>query len=254
MAHREEVTQNHTPRLVYRFPGRTHRHPRQSCPDEIIIIRGERRETTDASAVKRVIVLPDGAADEPVGQLDDRTPLEAANIPSMDWIAMHGRLGRAVTVPQGYTPATDVATLSLFGYDPRIYYSGRAPIEAAARGLTVGPGQVVFRCNFVTINDGLMKDFTAGHVSQPEADRLISDLDGLFADDPLTFHSGVSYRHLMLLSDADDIDLKCTPPHDIPDQPVADRWPMGVGSDRIRAIMDRAADLLKDHEVNRARR
>lgn len=204
--------------------------------------------------MKRVIVLPDGAADEPVGQLDERTPLEAANIPSMDWIAMHGRLGRAVTVPQGFTPATDVATLSLFGYDPRIYYSGRAPIEAAARGLTVGPGQVVFRCNFVTINNGLMKDFTAGHVSQPEADRLIGDLDRHFADDPCTFHVGVTYRHLMLLSDADDMDLKCTPPHDIPDQPIADRWPTGAGSDRIRSIMGRAADMLKDHEVNRGRR
>lgn len=203
--------------------------------------------------MKYAVVLPDGAADEPLPQLGGRTPLEVAKIPHMDWVSAHGRLGRVVTVPDGFTPGTDVATLSLLGYDPHVYYSGRAPIEAAAQGLTVGPDELIFRCNFVTIIDGLMKDFTAGHISQPEADRLIADLDRHFAKDPCKFHSGISYRNLMIASGAGGMDLKCAPPHDIPNQPVADHQPRGVGSDRVRDIMDRAAEMLKDHEVNRIR-
>jgi len=205
-------------------------------------------------AMKYAIVLPDGAADEPLPQLGGRTPLEAANIPYMDWVSMHGRLGRVVTVPKGYTPGTDVATLTLFGYDPHVYYSGRAPIEAAVKGLTAGPDELIFRCNFVTITDGLMKDFTAGHISQTETERLIVDLNRHFVDDPVMFHAGVSYRNLMLASNVRDMDVECSPPHDIPNQPVADHWPRGTGSDRIRTIMDRAAEMLRDHEVNRIRR
>jgi 2,3-bisphosphoglycerate-independent phosphoglycerate mutase len=208
--------------------------------------------------MKYAIILPDGAADEPLPQLDGRTPLEVANIPNMDWVAMHGRLGRVVTVPAGFTPGTDVATLSLLGYDPHVCYSGRAPIEAAARGLTAGPNELIFRCNFVTIVDGLMKDFTAGHIAQHEADRLIADLNALArrAEPALQgcrFYSGVSYRNLMIASDAADMDVQCAPPHDIPNQPVGDHLPRGVGQERVRAIMDRAAEMLKDHEVNRVR-
>ena len=210
------------------------------------------RKTRDS--MKYAIVLPDGAADEPLPQLDGRTPLEAASIPNMDWIASHGRLGRVVTVPAGYTPGTDVATLSLLGYDPTTCYSGRAPIEAAARGLTAGPDQLIFRCNFVTIEDGLMRDFTADHISQDEAERLIAGLNEWFADDPCVFHSGVSYRNLMIASGASDLKLKCAPPHDIPNQPVADHLPRGNGQQRVREIMRRAAEMLRDHEVNRVRR
>jgi 2,3-bisphosphoglycerate-independent phosphoglycerate mutase len=241
--------------------------------------------------MKYAIVLPDGAADVPLPQLDGRTPLEAANIPNMDWVALHGQLGRVVTVPAGYTPGTDVATLSLLGYDPDKCYSGRAPIEAAARGLTAGPDELIFRCNFVTIEGGLMKDFTAGHIAQDEAERLIADLNNLFAHGPsgwptssevgdtnscgdsrpprlkpwatqhadrapqgCRFYSGVSYRNLMIISEASELKLQCAPPHDIPNQPVADHLPHGDGQERVRAIMRRAAELLRDHEVNRVRR
>ncbi|MGB2984891.1 MAG: phosphoglycerate mutase, partial [Phycisphaerae bacterium] len=138
--------------------------------------------------MKYAIILPDGAADEPLAQLGGRTPLEAANIPNIDWVSTHGRLGLVVTVPAGYTPGTDVATLSLLGYDPDVYYSGRAPIEAAAQGLTAGPDELIFRCNFVRISDGLMKDFTAGHIPQAETDRLIADLNRLFVNDPCVFY------------------------------------------------------------------
>ena len=204
--------------------------------------------------MKIAIVLPDGAADEPVAALGGRTPLAAAHMPNVGWIAARGRVGRVVTVPPGFIPGTDVATLTLFGYDPHRYYSGRAPIEAAAQGRAVGPDELVFRCNFVTIENGLMKDFTAGHIRQDEADRLIAELNRRFTDGGCRFHSGVSYRNLMLLSDARRLDVECSPPHDIPNRPVADHRPRGVGAGRIQPLMDRAADLLRNHEVNRERR
>lgn len=209
--------------------------------------------------MKYAIVLPDGAADEPLPQLGGRTPLQAARIPNMDWIALHGRLGRAVTVPAGFTPGTDVATLSVLGYDPHVCYTGRAPIEAAARGLVVGADELIFRCNLVTVLDGRMRDFTAGHIAQAETDRLIADLNSLVRSGEAAlrgcqFHAGVLYRNLMIADGADGMQLTCAPPHDIPNQPVAAHLPRGNGQERARAIMARAAELLNDHAVNRARK
>lgn len=209
--------------------------------------------------MKYAIILPDGAADEPLAQLGGRTPLEAARIPHMDHIATAGRIGRAVTVPEGFTPGTDVATLTLFGYDPRRYYSGRAPIEAAAKGLSAADDELIFRCNFVTITDGRMRDFTANHIAQNEADRLIADLNALVQrGEPALrgcrFYSGVSYRNLLITSDAAEMKLKCAPPHDIPNEPVSNHQPVGDGSQRVRAVMERAAHMLRDHEINRLRR
>jgi len=204
--------------------------------------------------MKYVIILPDGAADDPLPELGGRTPLEAAHTPNMDWISTHGRLGRVRTVPDGFIPATDVATLSLFGYAPSRYYTGRAPLEAAARHLEVAPDQLIFRCNFVTVENGLMKDFTADHIDQSEADRLILDLNALFANEGCAFHAGVSYRNLLLLSDAADLGLTCQAPHDIPDRPVADYPPRGDGAERISDLLVRARAMLVDHAVNRARR
>ena len=204
--------------------------------------------------MKYAIVLPDGAADEPLAQLGGRTPLEAARIPHMDWVAEHGRLGRYVTIPEGFTPATDVGTLSVLGYDPQVYYSGRAPIEAAAKGLSVRPDQMIFRCNFVTILGGLMKDNTAGHIAQAEADALIADLQQELADEGCEFHAGVTYRNLMLLADAADLRLRCAPPHDIIDQPVAAHPTAGEGAARVTRIMERARTVIAAHDVNRRRR
>jgi 2,3-bisphosphoglycerate-independent phosphoglycerate mutase len=204
--------------------------------------------------MKYAVILPDGASDDPLDELGGKTPLEAANIPHTDRIALSGRLGRLVTIPDGFTPATDVGTLSLFGYDPAVYYTGRAPLEAAARNLTTGPGGIIFRCNFVTVLDGLMKDFTAGHIAQDEADRLIADLNTLFAGEGMTFHAGVSYRNLLIVGDASGMDPVCQPPHDIPDQPIADYPPKGTGADRVQTIMDRAAEMIEGHEVNRVRK
>ncbi len=204
--------------------------------------------------MKYAIVLPDGAADEPVEELEGRTPLEAARTPGIDWIAMNGRQGRVVTVPQGFAPGSDVATLTLFGYDPRVDYSGRAPLEAVARGIETRPDQLVFRCNFVTVTDGAMEDFTAGHISQTEAERLIADLNEQLGDKRCQFHSGMSYRNLMVASDVANVDPHCTPPHDIPDQPVSAHLPHGSGSDWVKSVMERARSILADHDVNLVRR
>ncbi len=214
--------------------------------------------------MKYVIVLPDGAADDPLPELGGRTPLAVARKPHMDWIAQHGRLGRVVTVPDGFIPGTDVATLSVFGYDPHRSYTGRAPIEAAAKGLSVRPDELIFRCNFVTILDGCMRDFTADHIHQDEADRLIADLNHLVGNGTpasgapelsgCVFHAGVGYRNLMVAAGAAAYKLKSTPPHDIPNQPVAEHLPRGDGQERVRSIMTRASALLRDHPVNAARR
>ncbi len=204
--------------------------------------------------MKYAIVLPDGAADEPVDALDGRTPLVAAATPHIDAIATSGRQGRVVTVPKGFSPGTDVATLSLFGYDPRVDHCGRAPLEAAAQGIVVEPTDVVFRCNFVTIVDGVMRDFTAGHILQVEADRLIADLNDRLAHLGCRFHSGVSYRHLMVATGVTDLRPTTTPPHDIPDQPAADHLPHGPGADWVNDVMRQAKDVLSDHEVNLVRR
>lgn len=204
--------------------------------------------------MKYAIVLPDGAADEPVEELAGRTPLQAAKKPNMDWIAVHGRQGRVVTVPRGFAPHSDVATLTLLGYDPSIDYSGRAPLEAAARGIAAQADELIFRCNFVTIVDEMMTDYTAGHISQAEADRLISDLNRALDRRGCRFFSGVSYRNLMVAADASEMELRSTPPHDIPDRSVAQYWPRGTGSERVRAVMDEAHLLLAEHEVNLVRR
>ncbi len=204
--------------------------------------------------MKYAIILPDGAADEPIERLGGRTPLAAARKPNIDWIAANGRQGRVHTVPKGYSPGSDVATLSLFGYDPRTCYNGRAPLEAAAQQIEAAPDELIFRCNFVTIAEGLMHDFTAGHVSQREADQLIGDLNARLGGPTCRFHTGVSYRNLMILGDTAGLDVRCTPPHDIPDRPAGEHLPTGAGSERIRAIMDRARGVLADHDVNRVRR
>lgn len=200
------------------------------------------------------MVLPDGAADEPVARLEGRTPLEAAVKPHIDWIAVHGRQGCVVTVPKGFPPGSDVATLSLFGYDPHRCYDGRAPLEAAARGLTAREDELIFRCNFITVVDGLMEDFTAGHISQREADQLIADLNRSVGGDRCRFHSGVSYRNLMIAAPGREMGAKCTPPHDIPGKPIADHLPTGPGADWVQRLMDQARTVLEHHEVNGVRR
>src|SRR4051794_40773683 len=182
--------------------------------------------------MKYAIVIPDGAADEPQGSLGGRTPLQAADTPEMDRVARDGTLGLSRNVPDRFLPASDVATLSLFGYDPVRYYTGRAPLEAAAMGLALGPGDWAVRCNLITIDNGRMADFTAGHISKEEGRQLIAALEDRLGSSTIEFHAGVSYRNLMIhRGDPDDPPFDettlTTPPHDVPDQPAADHMPRG---------------------------
>ena len=204
--------------------------------------------------MKYAIILPDGAADEPIEALGGRTPLEAARTPNIDWISATGRQGCVVTIPRAFSPGSDVATLSLFGYDPHTHYCGRAPLEAAARGIEVGPEQLVFRCNLVPIVDDVMEDFTAGHISQREADVLIAELNTRLNGKRVTFHRGISYRNLMVAFDATMANLQCTPPHDIPHQAVAEHLPRGTGAEWVLDLMRQARAILAEHDVNHVRR
>jgi 2,3-bisphosphoglycerate-independent phosphoglycerate mutase len=207
---------------------------------------------------KYAIVIPDGAADEPVAALGGRTPLQAANLPEMDRVARDGVLGLSRNVPDRFLPASDVATLSLFGYDPVRYYTGRAPLEAAAMGIALGPEDWAVRCNLLTIDDGRMADFTAGHITSEEGRTLITALQGALGRPEIEFHPGVSYRNLMIYrgqgrpSPFSD-ETRTTPPHDVPDQPAADHLPKGPGADWLNQLMQDGARVVADHPVNVAR-
>jgi len=208
--------------------------------------------------VKYVIIHGDGMADWPCAELDGRTPLEAARKPNMDAIAARGMLGMVATIPTGMAPGSDVGTMTMLGYDPARYHTGRAPIEAASMGIALGPDDVVFRMNLVALAAGAggapeMLDFTSGHITSEEAARIVADLRAALAGDGIEFFNGVSYRHLMVWRDGEP-GATLTPPHDITGKPVAGHLPEGPGAGRLRALMERAAAILKDHPVNRARR
>ena len=202
---------------------------------------------------KYAIILIDGAADEPVEALQGRTPLEAAAIPHIDGIVEQGRLGTVRTVPEGFTPGSDVATMSLLGYDVRKHYTGRAPLEAVARNVHMKEDDVVFRCNLVGIVGGEMSDFTAGHITTPEAEQIIASLNDAFNQEDIRFHAGVSYRHLMVIHDPATLDAVCMPPHDIPGESVKDYLPKGAAGRRVREIMERASEIVAGHDVNLVR-
>jgi 2,3-bisphosphoglycerate-independent phosphoglycerate mutase len=172
---------------------------------------------------KRVLLVPDGMADEPQPALGGRTPLEAAATPAMDDLARGGICGLAKTVPDGMAPGSDVANLAVLGYDPAAVFSGRSPLEAASIGVELGPDDVSYRLNLVTVAGGLMKDNTAGHIGSDEARRCIEALQAELGSAAYEFHEGVSYRHLFVWRGGAVV--PCTPPHDILDQPVAGRLP-----------------------------
>jgi 2,3-bisphosphoglycerate-independent phosphoglycerate mutase len=210
--------------------------------------------------MKYVIVIPDGCADEAQESLGGKTPLQAAHIPNMDRIAQLGVVGRADNVPRPLTPASDVATLSLFGYDPLAVYTGRAPLETAAMGIHLGPDDWAIRCNLVHVENECMRDFTAGHIGSEEGRALIKALQAELGDAQLEFHAGVSYRNILVYRPRPGTKApfsgttKTQPPHDVPDRPIADHLPKGDGSDLLRSLMERSRSILHDHPMNRARR
>ncbi len=201
---------------------------------------------------KYVIIVPDGAADEPLEELGGKTVLEAANIPNMDRISREGRQGIVRTVPKGFEPGSDVAQMSLLGYDPKRYYSGRAPIEAVARGIELSASDWVFRCNLVTIADGKMADHSAGHISTEEGGRLIKELDSELGSEKICFYAGVGYRHLLVFKGY-DFDVKTYPPHDYIGKAGNKILPRGKGADVLIDLMARSQQFFAEHDINKVR-
>ena len=209
--------------------------------------------------MKYAIIIPDGCADEPQESLGGRTPLQAANVPAMDAVACAGVVGRANNTPKSLPAGSDVANLSLLGYSPLEHYTGRAPLEAAAQGIELGPEDWAVRCNLVTIEDQVMRDFTAGHISSAEAADLMAAAQEKLGSDFLQFHPGVSYRNLMVCRASGgpvpfSRDTRTTPPHDLTGQPILDAYPRGPGSDLLNHLMSESVALFADHPVNAARR
>lgn len=208
--------------------------------------------------MKYVIIHGDGMADWPCDELGGKTPLEAARKPNMDSIAARGELGRVATIPAGMPPGSDVGTMTMLGYDPAKYHTGRAPIEAASMGIAMGPRDLAFRMNLVTLAEGpdgapMMQDFTAGHITSEEAGRIVADLRTSVAGDGIELFNGVSYRHLMIWRGG-VAGTKLTPPHDITGKSIGPHLPAGEGAERLCALMERAREVLRGHPVNLARR
>jgi len=196
--------------------------------------------------MKFIVILGDGMADRPLESLEGKTPLQAAHTLNMDIVARKGRNGLAITVPVGMPPGSDVANLSVMGYDPHKYYTGRAPLEAAAMGVKLEEDDIAFRCNFVTVENGIMRDYSAGHITSDEGKELIRALKPLMPSQRL--YAGVSYRNLLVLRAG--ADAVCTPPHDITDRPIDDYLPRGKDSDLLIGLMEAARPLLAAHPVN----
>ena len=202
---------------------------------------------------KYVIIIPDGAADYPLDCYDGKTILEAAEIPNMDKISIDGKQGIVQTIPPDMTPGSDVAQMSLLGYDPLQYYPGRAPIEAVAQDIKLAPDEWVFRCNLVTIADGKMADHSAGHISTEEAAKLIHELEGALSGVNVCLYPGVSYRNLCVIGSV-EFDVETQPPHDIIGQKVSKNLPRGKNADVLNEMMARSQQLFENHEINRVRR
>jgi len=197
-------------------------------------------------------LVPDGAADHPLDELDGKTPLQAARTPQMDYLASHGVVGRAKTVPVSMQPGSDVANLSLLGYDPKKYYSGRGPLEAASMGIKLDKGDTAFRCNLVTVQDGILTDYSSGHISTGEAVVLIDIIQKSFGNKSYTFYPGISYRHLMVTKE-DFSSVVCLPPHNVIGEKVENILPSGRNSQVLVQLMLASKKILEMHNINHTR-
>jgi 2,3-bisphosphoglycerate-independent phosphoglycerate mutase len=210
--------------------------------------------------MKYIVLIGDGMAGRPLKALGNKTCLQYARTPHMDELAQKGQAGWARTVPAGFEPGSDVANLSILGYNPSKYYSGRAPIEAEYRGIKLGPQDIAFRCNLVNLNfhrdndieSSSMNDFSAGHITTPESRRLIKFIDEKLGSRDIKFYAGVSYRHLMIWKKGTE-KMKCIPPHDITGKKVKAYLPKGRGGEVLYDFMRKSNDILPGHAVNKAR-
>ncbi|MCU0665933.1 MAG: cofactor-independent phosphoglycerate mutase [Candidatus Omnitrophica bacterium] len=206
--------------------------------------------------MKYIVIVPDGMADYPMPELENRTPLEAARTPNFDMIAKFGILGRVKTIPPSLKPASDVANLSILGYNPQTYYTGRGPLEAANLGVELGQDDVAFRCNLVTANSDTLTDYSAGHIRSQEAAQIIKFIDSKLGSENIKFFPGVSYRHLMLVKNAAGEDLEkieCKPAHDITGASISKNLPKGKNSELLIDLMQKSREILSTHEINSVR-
>lgn len=205
--------------------------------------------------MKHIIILGDGMADEPIPELGDKTPMEVANTPTMDRLASHGRVGRLKTVPVGYHPGSEVANMSVLGYDLDKTFEGRGSLEAASIGVPLLEGEMAMRCNLICIENGIIKNHSAGHISNEEAAELIDFLNEQLAEDNIRFYQGVSYRHLLKVKHGDKR-IHCTPPHDVPGTPFRDvlirpeAAEAQATADLLNGLILRSQELLENHPVN----
>jgi len=204
--------------------------------------------------MKYIILLGDGMADYPTEKLGGRTPLQCAFTPYLDQIAAEGTIGLIDTIPAGFTPGSDVANLSVLGYDPLQTYTGRGPLEAASMGVSLEANDIAYRCNLVTISENdtasaLMSDFTADHISTAEAKEIIVTLNNEMGSAQFQFFPGVGYRHLFVWRNA-PASPETIPPHDITGQPIASYLPRGNFAEEINSVMLKAGDILKKHHIN----
>jgi len=207
--------------------------------------------------MKYAVLIGDGMADRPVAMLAKRTPLEASRTTNMDWIAAQGAGGRALNIPKGMEPGSDVANLSALGYNPAQYYCGRAPFEAASQGIELAEDEVAFRCNLVTVFSDTMEDYSAGHIKSEESVQLMAFLNQELAQEGIKFYPGVSYRNLLIIKEHFLEDgrgkLTCIPPHDISGKKIKKYLPRGKGADKLKELMRRSAEILNRHEINKVK-
>ena len=210
--------------------------------------------------MKYIVLVGDGMGDRPIEELGGKTVLEAAKIPNMNFIAEKGRVGLTNMIPSRMLPASDVANLSILGYNPKKYYTGRGPLEAANMGIGLKEDEVAFRCNLVTISDERMADYSAGHISNEEAKSMIEELNSKLGSEDIKFYPGVSYRHLVVFKCKDKaeqegfVNAKCTPPHDIAGKTITRFLPARTAQAAVlQRLMDESRKILADHEVNRVR-
>lgn len=208
--------------------------------------------------MKHIIILGDGMADEPISALDGQTPLQYAVTPGFDFLAKNGVSGTLNTVPDGFAPGSEIANLGILGYDVRKVYEGRGSLEAASMGVKIADDEVAMRCNIICVENGRIKNHSAGHISTDEASLLIDALQKELGSDTVSFHCGVSYRHLLKIKGGKK-DLKCTPPHDVPGADVESVLPEALTDEAVPTcemlvdLMKRSNDILMNHPVNRRR-
>jgi len=196
--------------------------------------------------MKYIVILGDGMADEPLEQLGGKTPLESAKTPNMDRMAQNGACGMLRTIPDGFEAGSDIANMSILGYAPELYYTGRGPLEAVSMRINLDAGDVAYRCNLVTVENGIMKDFSAGHISSPEGAELFSSLGHRVPG--VTFRPGVSYRNLLVVHDGKG--AISTPPHDIVGEHIAGYLPKGPDAGLLQRCMEKSREIFLEHKVN----